>query len=402
MKKKIIFITVLIMMVCLTGCNKEEKPIIAKGDFEVQFLKLENEQGNKIYSPLSIKYALSMLNEGADGKTKEEIENLIKDLKLPKYKSIDKNLSFANALYIRDTYKEWVKEEFAKTLKEKYDAEIKFDTFANASNINKFIEEKTLGIIKNMLDNDVISNELAKMVLINALAIDMEWKNSFGFESTYGSNFTLNDGNVVKATTMHKSRVKTDDISFYKNDEITALSMDLKKYDDVELEFMAIMPNGSLNDYIKDFQTEKINEIKSKLILASNTKNGVNISIPKFKFNYDLNLKEDLIALGVKEAFDDELANFTKMTNNPLGLYVSSALHKADIDFSEKGVKAAAVTVFVMYEKNSIEFEKPEEVVIDKPFLFIIRDKTNGEIWFVGTVYSPNLWEKDASEYKTN
>ena len=81
-------------------------------------------------------------------------------------------------------------------------------------------------------------------------------------------------------------------------------------------------------------------------------------------------------------------------------LYVSDALHKANIDFTEKGVKAAAVTVFIMKDNAMIAKEnKPEEIKINKPFLYLIRDKNTKEIWFVGTVYEPNLWEKDKEDY---
>lgn len=82
-------------------------------------------------------------------------------------------------------------------------------------------------------------------------------------------------------------------------------------------------------------------------------------------------------------------------------LYVSDALHKANIDFSEKGVKAAAVTVFAVMDATAMmEPKQPIEVKIDKPFVFLIRDKETKEIWFVGTVYEPNSWEKDKTEYE--
>ena len=87
------------------------------------------------------------------------------------------------------------------------------------------------------------------------------------------------------------------------------------------------------------------------------------------------------------------------MSNNKL--CVSDALHKANIDFTEKGIKAAAVTVFGIKDlaMMPIEKPKPEEVKIDKPFLYVIRDKKTGEIWFVGTVYEPNSWDNDKADY---
>jgi len=83
-------------------------------------------------------------------------------------------------------------------------------------------------------------------------------------------------------------------------------------------------------------------------------------------------------------------------------LYVSDALHKANIDFTEKGVKAAAVTVFAMTDGAMLNTnkEEPIEIKINKPFMYIIREKNTNEIWFVGAVYTPNSWEANKAEYQ--
>lgn len=368
----------------------------AKGDFAIKFLQMENEKKNIVYNPLSIKYALNMLKEGANGNTKAQIENAIKGLNLPKYNNKEKVLSLANSVYVRDTYKQDVKNEYKNTLMGKYNAEINYDTFRNAANINKWIEEKTLGIIKNMLSDDLVQD--AKMILINALAIDMEWELPFDCNDTNGNEFKLADGSTMKATTLH-NEIYSENVSYYKDDSITALTMNLKKYDDIQLDFTAIMPEEDLSKYINDFTTEKFNNIKERLVPASETAHGIKISIPKFSFEYNLELKKDLIQLGITDAFDAGKADFTNMTNNPIGLYVDEALHKADIEFTEKGVKAAAVTVMAMMESAYIMPYEQIELKFDKPFLFVISDKSSGEIWFLGTVYEPNSWEKEQEEY---
>lgn len=308
-------------------------------------------------------------------------------------------MSFANGVYIRDSYSGKVKKEYISILKNKYNAEIKYDSFNNANNINKWIENKTLGIIKNMLQDSMLQDKLTKMLLINALAIDMEWEDAFECSDTHGENFKLNTGENMLATTLNKE-TKSDSFSYYKQKEIIALSIDLKKYDNTQLEFIAIMSNGDLSNYIESFTNEELNNIINKMKPASKEKNGIKISIPKFSFDYDLKLKDDLIKLGVTDAFDRELANFSNMTNRIIGLYVKDALHKANVDFSETGIKAAAVTVVVMAEKFAIsDINKPREIKIDKPFIYFIKDKNADEIWFTGTVYEPNSWEEDVEEY---
>lgn len=366
-------------------------------DFSYSFLKLENNQKNMIYSPLSIKYALKMLQEGADGNTYSQINQVVGNLKLPTtYKNIDKTLSLANGIYIRDTYLQDVKKDFVNTLANKYNAEIKYDKFENATNVNKWIEDKTFNIIKNMMKDDEVTNPNMKMLLINALAIDMEWESSFDFSDTHGKSFYLSNGKEETVTTMNR-KASGDDLSYYINDKITAVTMNLKKYNDTQLEFMAIMPNNDLQGYIKELKQEDINNISGKLVSASKSKTEIEVNIPKFKFDYDLNLKDDLINMGIKDAFDADSADFSKIAKTKL--YVGKASHKADIDFSEKGVKAAAVTVFGMMEYAMAIKEEPKVININKPFLFIIRDKNTKENWFIGTVYEPNLWENDIQEY---
>lgn len=387
--------------------NKQEGEITViddkniKNDFDFSFLKIENKNKNIIYSPLSIKYALKMLNEAAEGRTKEQIESVLGNIDLTKYENIEKVLSFANCIYIRDDYSNYINENYKNVLKEKFDAEINYDEFENAKNVNTWIENKTLGIIKNMLADEMFLDKDLKMLLINALAIDMEWENKFSEEDTRGRDFILENGEKVLATTMSK-KTSADNIKYYQDESITSLTMPLKEYENVQLEFMAIMPNENLSSFVEKISTEKINEIYKKQKSASSTNAGINIFIPKFSYEYDLKLKEDLQSFGIKDAFDKNLADFNKMTNSQdERLYVGKALHKANIDFTEKGVKAAAVTVFEMMKATAfIQEEKPIEIKIDKPFMFVIKDKKTNEIWFTGTVYNPNLWENDKEDYK--
>lgn len=376
-----------------------EPPIVIENmedSFSLEFLKMENNKSNMIYSPLSIKYALGMLAEGANGNTKIQIDNVIGRLNFTKYKNIEKILSLANGIYIRDTYAQYVKQSFRDNMINNFDAEVKYDPFNNADNVNSWIENKTFGILKNVLTDDIVTQ--SEMLLINALAIDMNWANEFDEGRTSGLPFYKENGENINATTMQKE-TKSEDISYYKDDNITAITMDLKKYNDTQLEFMAIMPEKNLDEYIKTITLKDVKEITNKLEKASNTPNGIEISIPKFEFNYNLQLKEDLKRLGIEDAFNSEKADFSNMADT--SLFVSKAIHKADVKFSEEGIRAAAVTIFAM-EKNSMllpEYQ-PITVRIDKPFMFLIRDKATGEIWFVGTMYEPNLWENDKVEYK--
>jgi len=373
---------------------KDPKPVQDYSEFDFAFLKMENGKNNMLYSPLSIEYALKMLQEGAANNTLAEINKVLGNIELPKYTSIEKVLSLANGLFIRDTYFETVKEEYINTLKEKYDAEIKKDEFKDAKNINQWIEDKTLGIIKDMLKDELLKFSDIKMLIINTLAIDMEWVTYFEGGDTCGQIFYLDDGEEMIAATMTKKREATNEIAYYMNDDITVLTMNLRGYYGIQFEFMAIMPNENLSDYVEKVTKAQINEIDKNLKFASSEEGGLNIRIPKFQFDYDLKLKEDLINLGVKDTFDPNNADFSNIAKR--NLYVSDALQKANIEFNEYGVKAAAVTEFVVAESlRMLPRGQPLNIIIDKPFMFIIRDKNTKNIWFTGTVYEPSTSEDD-------
>ena len=206
-KTKVIIIALLLIIIAVVGCvlgyqymnkekdtedvateKKEEKQEEKKetkkmseyqideglSNFDLSFLKMENQKENLVYSPLSIKYALGMLEEAAEGDAKEEISNILSSYKVKDYTN-SKNMSFGNALFVRDTFD--VKKEYKSLLQEKYNADVITDSFESADTINSWISDKTLKLIENLVtDDDVKSLNFA---LVNALGIDMEWRTKF-------------------------------------------------------------------------------------------------------------------------------------------------------------------------------------------------------------------------------
>ncbi len=370
---------------------------LASGDFTTQFIKLENNSKNIIYSPLSIQYALHMLSEGAKGNTKSQIDNIVGTHKLTSYKNIDKVLSLANGLFIRDSYQNKVLNSYKNVLQDSYNADINYDPFNNANNVNKWINDKTFGIIPKLLLDEQVTDPMLKLIIVNALAIDMEWKIPFSIDSIHQKDFTGQYGDKTPVAMM-SNESSSESISYYKGDNVTALGMDLLEYEGNQFQFVAIMPDKDLNAYIKDFSYSDVQEVVDNLKLASKEKDGVIYRIPKFNYEYDLKLKSDLMQMGIKDAFDAGAANFENIigqVTDEYRLYVSDALHKAKIDFTHKGVKAAAVTALLMKENAMaiMEEKHPVEVTIDKPFLYVIRDKKTNEIWFVGATFEPMKWE---------
>lgn len=442
-------------------------------DFDLYFLQLENERKNKVYSPLSIKYALSMLNEGANGKTKKQISSVIGDYNAKKY-SNNSNMSFANALFIRDTFKDSIKDSYINTLSNKYNAEVIFDSFKTPNKLNSWVSNKTFKLINNLFD-DVSQNNF---ILANALAIDMEWVNvindlgyfavSYQHENYWETRnhyheSTEFDGNqsvdtleimavankydivnifgeqnirdnitkryqdwlnseeykkyhaheenidvetyvnnyIKEINKGYKDLKSSTDFEFYVDDDIKAFAKDLKEYNGITLQYVGIMPkNDSLDNYIKNTNAFKINTIINKLkpIKLESFKEGVITeirgNIPMFKFDYDLNIKEDLQKLGITNVFDSNKADLSNISSSKN--YIEDAKQKTNIEFANEGIKAAAVTYVGDFGTGVGGFDYLYDVPVekinldfDKPYMFIIRDKNSGEVWFTGTVYKP-------------
>ena len=464
--------------------------------FDIAFLKFGNNGKNKVYSPISIKYALAMLSEGSAENSKTQITNLIGDYKSNKYINTD-HMSFANAVFIRNTFKDQVKEEYVNSLKEKYTAEVIYDEFKNPSNMNKWVSNKTFGLINDLFGEEVKGEDFE---LTNALAIDMKWNNQIqcasgsdvpclrysvsymhekikGQDYQYGdsvgmmfsekdySSLTFNGKENIKAVQVkaafnrydavkeigeekiieevgkaYKEWLETEegkrevaggwaesdvnkylkkyidelnanygredystDFSLYTDENVKAFAKDLKESDGTTLQYIGIMPkNESLNDYIDKMTVSDINKviIGLKPMKPESFKEGVLTLvkgyIPLFDYEYTLDLKSDLNKMGITDVFDSEKANLSGMLKKSKGEYISSANHKAKIEFSNDGIKAAAATKLGGAGSTSGGFnylyEVPVEeidITFDKPYIYLIRDKNSGEVWFMGSVYEP-------------
>ena len=487
---------------------KSEYRISSNGleNFDLYFLKLENEEKNKVYSPLSIKYALEMLSEGAGGDFKKQIDAVIGDYKAKSYPNSE-HMSFANAMFIRNSFKENIVEDYTNNLSSKYGAEILYDEFSSAQPMNNWVKQKTFNLIDNFFKDDDVAQE--DFILTNALAIDMNWnnqihctcghkipcvndgyysisyahekldddseaaysnaeypfdsdeaffgdqyrnrKNEFnGKEYTKGATVLadFNKYDIIKELGEDKIReiirpeyeawLKTEDgksamreefptnadeyvnkfikelkenygksanstdFFLYEDDNVKEFAKDLQEYDGVTLQYVGIMPkNEKLTDFVKESDKDSLNKLIDSLkeVKIDNFEEGyatrIRGFIPFFKFEYELQLMEDLKKLGISDVFDNNKANLSGMLKSSNGEVISDAAHKATIEFSNDGIKAAAVTQLGGFgSTRGPYFEhlfkvpvKDIDISFNKPYMYIIRDKATGEVWFTGTVY---------------
>ena len=397
MKKKIIIICLTILLV-LGGIfigikmknnkktNQDDEvtiePSISKGDFDYNLIHLVNKNTkNYLISPYSIGYALSMLKDGAKDETLTQLNELLGNTKYDKFENVEDRIGIANAIFIKNIYKDDISSNYLNTLKNKYDSEIIFNELLNADPINNWVKNKTYNMIDKVIET--IDKDFV-LGLVNAIAIDVEWKTKFEEENTYDGTWN----NDKKVSMMHSSNT----VTYIENDKAKGIIKDYKKYGDTELEFIAILPNDNLQEYINNFNKEELDSILSnKKVPDSNL--DIKLTIPKFSYDYQYEkLKDDLISIGVVDVFDGTKSNLRNMLTDDsiLQLYASDVIHKTHIELSESGTKAAAVTFIPIFKNTAMPQEKEViNIVFDRPFLYIIKDKNSDNIWFFGTVYNP-------------
>ena len=473
-------------------------------DFDIAFLKVENDKVNKVYSPLSIKYALKMLEEGAAGNSKAQIAEVMGDYEPPVYAS-NSNMAFANGLFVDWEFSDIIKNEYKKTLKNKYNAEVNNWYQSDPDYINSWVMRHTLGMIPEIIEE---VDEKQDFFLVNALGIDMEWKYRFfdwynrapGFfyniEYAHESYWASCNVETVQSRTFDNGTKKTKvsgmefyasmdnydivkilgeenirktvgdayrewidnnsnrewyydgndfvsltdpvkieeeiaryldvyiwelqqnysdlgealsvDFMLYVDDSVKAFAKDLAEYNGVQLQYVCVMPqNEDLDTYIENTDSDKINHIIDNLkeLKREKFKDGVITRIqgflPKFDFDYELRFIEDLEKIGITDIFDSSKADLSDMVEAE-GEFINKALHKAKIELTQDGIKAAAVTAEGGLGSDGDGFDYIYEVPIeeidltfDRPFIFFVRDKETGEIWFTGTVYEPLKWADD-------
>ncbi|MTK13193.1 MAG: serpin family protein, partial [Clostridiaceae bacterium] len=177
-------------------------------------------------------------------------------------------------------------------------------------------------------------------------------------------------------------------VPYLKGDNFQAISLDY--YDGIEMDIF--LPNKGINidKFIQDISENNF----SKWVKSFNSTEAI-LQIPKFKMQYETDLNDTLEALGMKQAFDKNKANFKNFANNPdeNPMYISKVKHKAYISVDEKETEAAAVTAVVIGCTSAAPIEKPKpiEFKVDRPFFFAIRDAKTGTILFMGKVENPSI-----------
>lgn len=344
-----------------------------ESDFD--FMKYMPKDQNYMISPFSIKMAMMMAANGANGYTQKEILSALGVSSIDEYNqkandiitkynsNKDVNLNVANSIWLnkteamganfKDTYKKIIS-DFYKGVAMEENADI------IASKINDFIAKETNNKITNVLPVERPAGFLS--ALVNTIYFKGSFENQFDTANTKKDTFTDRNGNKSEIDFMNQ----TKHFGYYENDGVQMLKMNYSGRDIA----MYIL----LNDDDKDVD---INDIISKMEYKK-----VSVSMPKFKTEFTKSFVDVLKQMGINIAFTNA-ADFSNMFDN-VEAHISDVIHKTFIEVDENGTEAAAATVILM-TKNSLPMpEEIKEFKANKPFSYFIRDEVSGEILFLG------------------
>ena len=354
-------------------------------DFSLNLFRKIHEEGNTLISPLSIISALSMTANGAGQETLLQMEEAfgadIDSLNqyLHAYKAYlptaDKyKVSLANSIWFKDKEGFALEKEFLQRNKDYYDAAVYKAPFDDSTknDINVWVNEKTHGQIKTLLEEKPAED--AVMYLINALSFDAEWMNIYTDNAVRNGFFTTGDGEKRAVDFMHS----TED-GYIELPNAIGFS---RPYADNKYSFVALLPDEGLS--ISDFKASI--DGKTLVDAVKNRKPGqVYAAMPKFTFEYSKELSEVLKELGIKDAFDGDLADFSALGQSTgENLFINRVIHKTKIAVDEKGTKAGAVTAVEMFGAAApIEVKT---INLDRPFFFMIVDNGLSMPIFMGVL----------------
>lgn len=350
--------------------------------FAVRLLKNSSIEGkNTLVSPLSVFSALSMTANGAVGDTLAQMEDVL-GMPLEDQKAwlgdclAEENpaLKLANAIWFTDDDRLTVHPGFAEDAMNTYRAEVNrapmnADT---CSAINRWVSEKTQGMIPTILEE---IPEDAVMYLVNALAFEADWNNPYQEYQLSDGIFTTEDGRQQEMELMHST-----EHTYFEDDMATGFR---KSYKRGRYAFVALMPKEgvTVSQYLDSLTGEHLAELLENPVATT-----VYAALPKFEVEFETELSDALKAMGMTDAFDANLADFSGMGFFEDGnLLISQVRHKTRISVTEQGTKAGAATMVEMVMGAAL-VQDTKTVTLDRPFVYLIVDMQTNYPIFMGTM----------------
>lgn len=354
-------------------------------DFAIKLFQ-QTRDGNKnsLISPLSVMLALSMTANGAKGETLAQMESLLGgDIPmetlneylysyikaLPSEKTA--KLNIANSIWFRDNGFT-AEKAFLQKNADYYGAAAYKSPFDEKTlrDINNWVKKNTDGMIEKIIDN--IDSD-AVMYLINTVLFDAEWENIYKNDEIRDGTFTALDSTKRTVSMMYSAEQR-----YLDDGKATGF---IKPYKN-GYSFAALLPNEdiSLSDYVASMSGKAfVDTVKNARDVPVET------AIPKFSYDYDIEMSSALKALGMTLPFEAAEADFSALGHSDSSnIFISRILHKAYIAVDEKGTKAGAATA--VETKLMSDTVGIYRVTLDRPFVYTIIDDATGLPVFIGAV----------------
>ncbi len=354
---------------------------------------------NQTVSPASISLALTMTWGGAKAATAAQLAKALHlteatEPTLAAWGGLARSLlssdakmklTIANRLFGDKSYT--FEKPFLDATAKHFDAALEpVDFRSNAeparAHINSWIESKTNQLIKELLPPGAVMPD-TRLVLVNAIYFLAKWQQEFEGDNTRDAEFNTSKKTKVKVPTMNQT-------AYHRSAKIDGGRVLELPYQGGNTAMWIVLPDAvdGLAAVEQKLSAAALASWGSKLE-AKNTA----VALPRFELKpaESLNLGKLLQELGVVDAFNGSLADFTGIANpaSPADrLYISGVFHKAYVKVNEQGTEAAAATAVSMARAGGVP-EQPMAFTVDRPFAFFIVDKTSGLVLFMGRVVDP-------------
>ncbi|XP_077149052.1 serpin I2 isoform X2 [Ranitomeya variabilis] len=320
---------------------------------------------NIIFSPLGATLILGMIKLGAKGTTSHQIKEVLKlqgNQESEEFSGLQKLLAviseenkeftfnLANALYLQEGFH--VKEQYLHSNRDFFKSEIKLVNFqdlkASAEIISAWVETQTNGKIRNMVSSGDIG-PLTRLILVNAIYFKGEWEHKFSPDATHPQNFTVKRGISAKVPMMNLHLAAK--LGYFSENNLKYKVLELP-YKGGKLSLLLALPaeNADIGDMEKQLTAARLKDWTSNM-----KEELVDISLPRFKIEHKVDLKQSLLHLNVSDVFNTN-CNLSGIT----------------------GMHVAAMSL------------TNHRFVADRPFLFFIRHNPSGSILFMGKVTNPD------------
>ncbi len=360
------------------------------------FKQIQSKSENLIFSPYSIGTVLAMIYSGSGGKTAAEMSEVLyfptQELLDPVESTMRESMQATDTMQGTDfrlANAIWAQEDFSflpdylARVEKYYDAPLSLMDFVETSNreesrkeINHWVEEKTNNRIQDLIQPGILDAS-TRLVLTNAIYFNGGWMFPFDTAATFPSLFHTSKQESIKTDFMHQTR----SYPYYEDEEIQAISL---PYKNKRMALMVILPKS-----IEGWRliSQVINYERINLVISGMGTREVQLALPKFRSELQINLRQELTSLGMGTAFNRH-ADLSGMTGEE-NLYVDEVIHKAFIEVNEMGTEAAAATAAIIGLKSSLR-DDPVRFNADHPFVFFLLDRQTGCIIFTGRLVKPS------------